>query len=224
MATPLDRATASALVAFASRLIASPQNLTAIRDLDEAVDRHLSDSLAVASLPLVDGPICDIGSGGGAPGLVMAYLMPDRPLTLVESERRKADWLEDEASDLPRVTVVGARTEEFATHAREQFAVVTARAVAPPRSVLELAAPLVAVGGQFVVWTSVDAADEWAEAQPVAAHLGFGSADVYDVTPFAHARRRLVLFPKHEATPATYPRRPGRATKRPLDPGRLQTT
>lgn len=219
MGVPLGRDDAAWLVELLRALVAEPQNLTAIRDEAEGVDRHLADALSALVLPLPDGPACDIGSGGGIPGLILARMRPGVNHTLVESEARKADWLRRAAAGLPNVRVLARRTEDVASLEREAFALVTARAVAPPISTLELAAPLVATGGSLVVWAARDGAEEWDRAGAAAAHLGFGPAGVTDVSPFANARRRLVRFDKHSRTPGTYPRRPGRATKRPLATG-----
>ncbi len=216
MGVALDAPAAAALLAMLDRLLAEPQNLTAIRDRDEAVARHLADSLAYFCLPPHPGTLCDIGSGGGMPGLVLARMLPDDRVTLVESEGRKAQWLAREAEGLENVTVVHDRSEALAARDREQFDTVTARALAPPAATLELAAPLVRVGGRVVVWTSSDSADAWHAVDPVLERLGFGSRQAVSVDPFPDSRRMLMLISKVTPTPLTFPRRPGRATKRAL--------
>lgn len=208
------------LVALLRDMAAQPQNLTAVCDEHDGVDRHLADALSALVLPLPDGPACDIGSGGGIPGLVLARVRPGVPHTLIEAEGRKAEWLRRASGRMPNVRVLHARTEDVATRQREAFALVTARAVAPPIPTLELAAPLVSRGGSLVVWTARDSAEAWDDAGAAAETLGFGVPAVTDVSPFADARRRLLRFEKHLRTPGTYPRRPGRATKRPLATGR----
>lgn len=212
----MDARLASDLVGVLERMIAAPQNLTAIRDLAAGVERHLADSLTYRLLPDHPGSICDIGSGGGMPGLVLALLLPDRAVTLVESERRKAHWLEDEARRLDNVRVVADRTEALAGAERERFDTVTARAMAPPAATLEMAAPLVRVGGRLVVWTTTESDDAWRTTDPVLATLGFGDRQPFPVHPFAGSRRILMLIPKIAPTPPTFPRRPGRAATRPL--------
>lgn len=221
MGVHVDTDAARDLVELLRRMQSEPQNLTAVSDEAEGVDRHLADSLAALTLELPEGPVADIGSGGGMPGLVLARMLPQRDVTLIESERRKAEWLARASAQMPRVRVCAERTEEVATREREGFAVVTARAVAPPSSTLELAAPLVAVGGMLVAWTGTDSGGEWAGLAPVARHLGFDDGCARIVTPFPHARRMLMVFRKHSAAPAAYPRRPGRATKRPLDAAKV---
>lgn len=219
MGVALDPAAAEALIALLERIADEPQNLTAIAGLEAGVDRHLADSLAGLTLPEVAGaPSCvDVGSGVGFPGLALAIARPDMHVTLVESEGRKADWLRRASAAIPNVRVVADRSEHLAADARESYALATMRALGPLPVGLELAAPLVAVGGAVVAWRGDDAdpALEAASAR-AAAELGLRPQDPVAVAPFPGARRRLQVFHKVAPTPAGYPRRPGRAAKRPL--------
>jgi len=218
MGVDLDPAAAAALVALLDRLALEPQNLTAIDDVRDGVERHLADSLAAVPLPAVSGAerAVDLGSGGGFPGIPLAVAHPALSVTLVESERRKADWLRRASAGLPNVRVVPERTETLATAERERFAVATARALGPLPVVLELAAPLLAPGGTLVAWRGTRDADEEARAATAAFELGLEPAAVHPVSPFPGARRHLHEYVKIGPTPARYPRRPGRAAKRPL--------
>jgi len=205
-------------VALLDRMALEPQNLTAIDDLPTGVERHLADSLAGLVVAAVRSAttLVDIGSGGGFPGLPLAIVRPDLTVTLLDSEGRKADWLARASAPFPNVRVVSARSEELAVTEREGFSCATARALGPLPVVLELAAPLVAVGGSVIVWRAGrDAADESAAAE-AARLLGLEPEGVVGVTPFAGAQRHLHSFRKVDATPARFPRRPGRAAKRPL--------
>ncbi|MGB1526952.1 MAG: 16S rRNA (guanine(527)-N(7))-methyltransferase RsmG, partial [Miltoncostaeaceae bacterium] len=91
-------------------------------------------------------------SGGGFPGLALAAVLPDVPVTLVESERRKAAWLVRASAGFPNVRVVADRSETLARAERDAHHVVTARALGPLPVVLELAAPLLAWRGRLVAW------------------------------------------------------------------------
>jgi 16S rRNA (guanine527-N7)-methyltransferase len=207
---------AAELVNLVDCLLLEPQNLTAIEDVSEAVGRHLADSVAGLTLPQLAGPrVVDLGSGGGFPGLVIAMLRPDISVTLVESEQRKCEWLRKISTNLPNVRVVADRSESLASLEREAFATVTARAVAPLVPTLELAAPLIQVGGHLLVWATDDDSQD-ADGARAAEMLGFGPFARHAVTPFPDARRHIVVFPKIAPTSARYPRRPGRATTRPL--------
>ena len=216
LGVPLGPGMAGALVALFDRMALEPQNLTAIEDVDEAVDRHLADSLAGLAVPVLTGPLVDLGSGGGFPGLVLAMLRPDIPVTLVESERRKAEWLAAASAALPNVRVVADRSEHLAKHEREAYATVTARAVAPLVPVIELAAPFVGPEGHAVLWSTRVTPDDEARAAKAAAILGLEPLPPLPVRPFPDAERVLRVFRRVAPTPAKYPRRPGRAAARPI--------
>jgi 16S rRNA (guanine527-N7)-methyltransferase len=105
-------------------------NLVAERDPAAIRTRHVADSLQLLPhLPEGDGPLGDLGSGGGFPGLVLA-LASGRPAHLVESDRRKAAFLIEAAArlDLPRVKVHATRIEQTILPPLD---VLTARALAP---------------------------------------------------------------------------------------------
>jgi 16S rRNA (guanine527-N7)-methyltransferase len=210
---------AAALLALLDRIALEPQNLTTIEGLEAGMERHLLDSLVGLALPEIAGAqaAVDIGSGAGFPGIALAMARPDLRVTLVESERNKADWLSRASADVPNLRVVADRSEHLAGTERERWPLATMRALGPLPVCLELAAPLVAVGGSVVVWRGDDAdpALERAGAE-AAAELGLEPAAPVAVTPFPGARRRLHAFRKSAPTPRRYPRRAGRAAKRPL--------
>jgi 16S rRNA (guanine527-N7)-methyltransferase len=207
------------LLEVLARLATAPHNLTAIRGLEQGIERHVLDSLVVLADPGVagDAVVADIGSGSGFPGLAVAAARPDATVYLVESVRRKADWLDHVARDLfPNVEVVNLRSEEWARHAAETCDLVLARALAPPPVALELCAPPARVGGAIVLWAGP--ADSLLDARTALAAdlLGLAPCRVVPVEPFPTADRRLLVVEKTAATPSRYPRRPGRAASRPI--------
>ena len=215
----LDREAAAALIALLDRIATEPQNLTTIEGVDEGIDRHLLDSLVGLTLPEVATAeaAVDIGSGAGFPGIALAIARPKLHVTLVESERRKADWLARASAAVPNLRVVADRSEHLAGTERERYPLATMRALGPLPVCLELAAPLVAVGGSVVVWRGDDTDPDLERAgAEAAAELGLEPGTPVPVTPFPGARRRLHAFRKTSATPRRYPRRAGRAAKRPL--------
>ena len=110
-------------------LLATP-GLTSISDLDEARRVHVDESLsAVEVLRRFEGPIVDVGSGGGAPGIPLAAALPEREVTLLEANGRKCAFLRDAARAFPNVAVVQGRAEEQET---DRFGVAVAKALAPP--------------------------------------------------------------------------------------------
>ncbi len=161
----------------------------------------LDDALrAVELVRSLGGPIVDVGSGGGSPGIPLALSLPDREVTLLEAERRKCDFLERWAPANARV--VWGRAEEQEPDA---YGVALAKALAPPPVAAEWCLPLVRPGGAVVLWLGPSADLELLAR--VAAQLGGGPPEERD---------GLAVLPKLVATPPGFPRRTGVAKKRPL--------
>jgi 16S rRNA (guanine527-N7)-methyltransferase len=188
-------------------LLGTP-GLTAIREREQARLEHVLDSLqAVPLVERFEGPIADVGSGGGAPGIPLAAAFPDRTVTLIESQMRKCGFLERFRPDFPNLRVVCGRAEEQEVDA---FGVVVAKALAPPPVALEWCLPLVKPGGAAILF--VGALEQ--DLIGVASQLGGGVPEPH---PIAGARnRRLLVVRKLEPTPKGFPRRAGMARKRPL--------
>jgi 16S rRNA (guanine527-N7)-methyltransferase len=198
------------LARWVDALLSTP-GLTSLTDRAEAWRSHIDDALAAADL-LEAGPVVDVGSGGGSPGIPLAAARPDLHFVLLESNRRRCAFLEATALDFPNVSVVNARAEEHGLAlGREAYAVALARALAPPPVALEWCLPLVRVGGLAVLYAG-DADLERAAA--VAAKLG-GSPPLA-IPMVGSQRRKLVVVRKDGSTPLMFPRRPGMARKRPL--------
>jgi 16S rRNA (guanine527-N7)-methyltransferase len=183
-------------------VVATP-GLTALASVEEARPVLLDD--ARRALPVVDanaGPIVDVGSGGGSPGIPLAAALPDRRVTLIESQRRKCDFLLRYARELPNLDVVWGRAEEQPVDA---FGVVLAKALAKPPVACELCVPLAQIGGVVILWTGATA--DAVSVATVAEKLGGELED---------DREGLLVIRKTGPTPAGFPRRPGMAKKRPL--------
>ena len=183
-------------------LLTTP-GLTSIRDPGEARRVHVDESLAALdAVQRFEGPIVDVGSGGGAPGIPLASALPDRDVTLLEANGRKCAFLREAAREFSNVTVVQGRAEEQET---DRFGVAVAKALAPPTVAAEWCLPLVAPGGAAVLYVG-PSADASAVSQ-VSERLGGAAAEE---TP------GLLVLRKLELTPAGFPRRPGVAKRRPL--------
>jgi 16S rRNA (guanine527-N7)-methyltransferase len=148
-----------------------------------------------------EGPIVDVGSGGGTPGIPLAVLLPDRQVTLLEAERRKTEFLLRWAGELPNLRVIWGRAEEQA----ETYGVAVAKALAQPPVAAEWCLPLVEQGGAVILWVG-PSADAEAVAR-VAGKLGGG---------LEHSPPGFLVLRKTGPTPPGFPRRPGVAKKRPL--------
>ncbi|MGA1016811.1 MAG: 16S rRNA (guanine(527)-N(7))-methyltransferase RsmG [Phycisphaerales bacterium] len=197
-------------------------NLTAIRDPAEAWRRHILDGLSLvgplASVKSVaSGPIrvADLGSGGGVPGLVLACVMPAIEFTLIESTGKKARFLEQAASslNLTNVLVSAERAETVGRDAihRERFDAVIARAVGPLRVLIELALPLLRVGGVLLAVKGGRAAEE-VEASRKALHALHGLV----TSTLPTETGTIVVVEKTRPTPGKYPRSPGTPSSRPI--------
>jgi 16S rRNA (guanine527-N7)-methyltransferase len=183
-------------------LVSTP-GMTGLRSVDDARPVLLEDALrGRAVLEANRGPVVDVGSGGGSPGIPLALAFPDRPFILLEAERRKCDFLRRVTAGLPNVEVAWGRAEE---HELERYGVALAKALAKPPVATELCLPLVRTGGALVLWTG-ESADRDAVAR-AAAQLGGAVEDDAD---------GIVVVRKTAPTPDGFPRRPGMAKKRPL--------
>lgn len=193
---------------------------TAIREQERAAQVHVADSLVALELDAVRNAeqLADLGSGAGFPGLALAAALPAADISLVESQRRRCEFLERVCvgANIANARVVWARVEEWREGVSRND-VVVARALAAQPVVLEYAAPLLRMGGMLVDWRGrrVRAAEDAAER--AAACLGMRRLEIRSVTPFDGARdRHLHLFEKTTETPPRFPRRAGVARKRPL--------
>lgn len=194
-------------------------NLTAVRDAETAATVHVLDSLAasrhVDAAP--EGPIVDIGSGAGFPGVPLA-ICTHRRVVLLESSRKKAAFLSDVTGRLGLDALVAAeRAEEWAAREGGNAPVAVARAVAALPALVELARPILVDEGAFVALKGAPERDELERADAAAALCGFGPGDVVEChVPGLEARRTLVIFHVQAPPRIALPRRTGLAQKRPL--------
>jgi 16S rRNA (guanine527-N7)-methyltransferase len=185
-----------------AELVATP-GLTSVSG-EEARRVHLDESLAALETVLrFEGPIVDVGSGGGAPGIPLADALPEREVTLLEATQRKCDFLQRWTAELPNLRVVCGRAEE---QPLDSWGVAVAKALAPPPVAAEWCLPLVGPGGAAVLFVGPTAqAERVAQvAEPLGAELEPGSPP------------GLLVLRKLGPTPPGFPRRPGVARKRPL--------
>jgi len=158
---------------------------------------------ALRAVPLVErfeGPLIDIGSGGGSPGIPLASALPGREVTLLDAEQRKCDFLRRWAP--PNAGVVHGRAED---QELEGWGVATAKALAQPPVAAEWCLPLVRVGGAAILWLGETA--DLDQIARVSDQLGGGTPELHE---------GLAVLPKAAPTPPGFPRRVGVAKKRPL--------
>jgi 16S rRNA (guanine527-N7)-methyltransferase len=216
----LERGQLAQLSAILLELQTDGQAPTTVTESAAAIDVHLADSLTALEVGEVSDAsrIADIGSGAGFPGLALAVALPGVEVSLVESQRRKCEFLERAcgAAQVSNASVVLARVEEW----RDGMArndVVLARALAPQPVVLEYAAPLLNPGGILIDWRGRRGVDGEALARRAAGVLGLRLREIRRTEPYEGAlHHHLHVYEKVAETPHRFPRRVGVARKRPL--------
>jgi len=191
-------------------------NLTRILEPEEMAVKHALDSLTVLDLApewRSGGLVADVGTGAGFPGIPLRIACPEIDLLLVDSLRKRLDFL-SAASPVP-FTGIHARAEDAGrdVRLREQCDGVVARALAPLPILLEWCGPLVRPGGSLVAMLGPSDAGEGAPRD-----LGLALAEERRLTlPDGEgSARRLRVYRKVRPTPARYPRRPSEIKAHPL--------
>ena len=219
----LDPSCAGTLASYGERLIEKNRvmNLTAITEPADVARLHMLDCAAVLGSADFSGKkLIDVGTGAGFPGVVLRVCCPTLDLTLLDSLRKRVDWLQEltTALNAPAQCVHG-RAEEFGRDDayREQFDLATARAVADLRLLAELCLPFVKVGGRFLAMKADDSQDEVDAAARAVALLGGRLCKPYVYTvPGTDVRRKVIVIEKIAPTPEKYPRRFAKMQKQPL--------
>lgn len=203
-------------------------NLTAVRDPNEAWDKHIFDALTL--MPLLSeleagAGVIDIGSGGGLPGIPLAIAMPHLRFTLMDATAKKCDYLTQAtaALGLTNTRVICARAEALGQDRgrktatgredphRECYDLAMARGVGPIAMLAELTLPLVKVGGLVLMTKGQRAEEELAQAKQALHMLHAAHAGTVD-TPTG----KVVVIEKLRRTPRDYPRRDGEPKRAPL--------
>lgn len=216
----LPAAAVAQLAALLDALAADLHAPTTIRQPEQAVFRHVADSLVALELPdaRTARAIADLGAGAGFPGLPLAIALPEAQVALVESIARKCAFIRSaaDAAGVTNVEVVPQRAEAWAAGIGTRD-LVTARALAPLAVLAEYAAPLLREGGALVAWKGRRDAAEERDAAAAADALGLSVEAIRPVRPYPGVEHRhLHVLRKVAPTPARFPRRPGMARKRPL--------
>ena len=191
----------------------SHTNLTAITDPEGIALLHFADSLSLflSGHPAGGEKICDVGSGAGFPMIPVLIARPDLSVTMMDSTEKKVRFLNEALSrvglsEAGRAVSCRAEVAGKDPSFREQFDLVTARAVSRLNKLAELCLPLVRLGGYFVAMKGKDGEEEAKEAAKGISLLG---GEICEIKSFFLAngeKRTLVIIKKHRPTPAKYPR------------------
>ena len=137
------------------------------REVPRIWERHLLNCALLSGAVPEGADVCDIGSGAGLPGLVLAIVRPDLSITLVEPLLRRTTFLEEAVAELGLTNVEVLRTRAEELHGQRDFAVVTSRAVAPLDRLLDWSMPLVRQGGDLVAMKGSSVREEISGAEKV---------------------------------------------------------
>jgi 16S rRNA (guanine527-N7)-methyltransferase len=222
----LDPAAREAMQRVLELLRDERSSVSSVTEPQRAWKVHVADSLTGLEVPDLAAAtsIADVGSGNGFPGLALAAALPAAGVDLIESVRRKCEFMEHAigGAGIANARVLCERAEIWASSAppdggRESYAAVSARAVGRLSTLAELASPLLRDGGVLVAWKGRRSPDEEEELAAAAERLAMRPEEVRAVGPYAGSRHRhLHVMRKLGPTPEGLPRRPGIAKKRPF--------
>ena len=185
-------------------------NLTAITDKETVYLKHFYDSLTITKIiELSNQSLCDIGTGAGFPGMVLKIFFPNLKVILVDSTLKKCNFLNyviDELQ-LTNIEVFNKRAEEFSKVVREQYDIVTSRAVAPLKHLLEYSIPLVKVNGKYIAMKS-DITNEIIGISNYEKKLYIKHVNTVQFNlPIENSLRTLISYEKLKLTNPIYPRK-----------------
>lgn len=197
-------------------------NLTAITEPNQVAQLHMLDCAALLRfVEFREKTLIDVGTGAGFPGLALKILVPSLQVTLLDSLRKRVDWLNEVIAELELtgITAIHARAEEQALVKgyRDHFDLVTARAVADLRLLSELCLPYAKPGGTFLSMKSIESGTELEQAAHAIKLMGgrVQAQEDYSI-PGTDVVHRLILIQKMAPTLKGYPRRWAKIQKNPL--------
>ena len=193
-------------------------NLTAIRDKKGMIEKHFIDSLFLTEIIKKDEQkLIDVGTGAGFPGLILAIYYPEKEFLLVDSVRKKIEFINEaiENLELKNVKTSSERAEELIKNKRETFDTALCRGVANLRIILEYMIPFIKVGGKFLPQKLN--LNELEESQNALKKLDATVENIHKFyLPESKDERIIFEIEKMKKTDVKYPRKTGIPAKKPL--------
>lgn len=185
-------------------------NLTRIIDENDIYLKHFYDSLTIVKYIDLSNKntLLDIGTGAGFPGMVLKIVYPNLDVTLLDSNNKKIKFLKQLSEKLNiNINAIQARSEEYIKEKREFFDVVTSRAMANLRVLLELSIPYVKINGNFIAMKA-NASEELKEAGNTHEKLGAKLSSIQEFELLKeNSKRTIIVYDKINKTDIKYPRK-----------------
>lgn len=200
----------------------SKMNLTAISDFEGVIYKHFIDSLSLIKfLNIEDKCVLDVGTGAGFPGIPLAIMNPNTSFILLDSLNKRITFLNEVINSLGlnNARAFHGRAEDFAfdNKFRENFDIVTSRAVANLSTLSEYCIPFLKMNGLFVPFKTGHSDEEISNAKPAIKELGGIIEKVEDYSlDYENIVNRLIFIKKVNKTKKKYPRKAGVPSKMPL--------
>lgn len=196
-------------------------NLTSITEDSDFILLHIIDSLTVLPYLSENSKVIDIGTGAGFPGMVLKIAREDLEITLLDSVKKKMDFLKASIDilDLKKINCIHGRAEDLGHDPifRQSYDVAISRAVAPLSILNELCIPFVKKEGMYIAMKSKSTRYEVSEAQGNHIILGCTNPNIIKLRlPYNKAERSLLVYTKEKDTPDQYPRSPKKIKTNPL--------
>lgn len=200
-------------------------NLISKNDVNYLFEKHIFDSLSfnlfyTKYIKKNDIKLLDIGTGGGFPALPISLKYKNINVTALDSINKKINFIKytKETLNIQNINPVCSRVEDLPLKMKNSYNVVTSRAMAELRVILEYAMPYVKVGGYFVAYKSIKTEEEITNAQNALKLLNSKVVDIieYSLPIEEENKRYLIIIKKEKDIPSSYPRKNGLPKKKPL--------
>lgn len=196
----------------------SHTNITAIKDDNAIYLKHFYDSLTLNKYLKENSRVLDIGTGAGFPGMVLAIFNPKTQFVLLDSNNKKIKFLEylNKKLNLDNIILVNDRAENYVKENLEQFDIVTSRAVADLRILLELAIPSLKINGIFIAMKA-NIEEELEKSKDTIEILNAKVKNIEKILlPIENSKRTILIIEHIKPTLEIYPRSYDKILKKPL--------